>query len=324
MNSSTGIAQSVIDTVGETPLVRLNVITKNCPAEILLKCEYRNPLFSIKDRVAVKMIRDAESKGLLSPGDTIIEPTSGNTGIGLAFAAKVLGYKCILVMPEGMSIERRVLLGMLGAEIVLTPNIHAMVGAIEKAHELCKQYGGRAYIPDQFSNPANSQAHYETTGPELVQQTNGQIDAFIAGIGTGGTIMGTGRYLKEQIPQVKIIGVEPAESSVLLGNRPGPHLIQGIGAGFIPSILDVNFLDEVIAIPSEEAVSMARRLNAEEGLPVGISTGCNVLAAMIIAKRPQFAGKRIVTVASSAVERYMSTVLVKSVKDQVSHLPVSR
>jgi cysteine synthase A len=223
-----------------------------------------------------------------------------------------------------MSIERRVLLGMLGAEIVLTPNIHAMVGAIEKAHELCKQYGGRAYIPDQFSNPANSQAHYETTGPELVQQTNGQIDAFIAGIGTGGTIMGTGRYLKEQIPQVKIIGVEPAESSVLLGNRPGPHLIQGIGAGFIPSILDVNFLDEVIAIPSEEAVSMARRLNAEEGLPVGISTGCNVLAAMIIAKRPQFAGKRIVTVASSAVERYMSTVLVKSVKDQVSHLPVSR
>ncbi len=324
MNSNSGIAARVIDTIGGTPMIRLNKVTEGISSEILLKCEFRNPLFSIKDRVALSMIRDAERRGLLRPGGLIIEPTSGNTGIGLAFVARSLGYRCLLVMPETMSVERRALLGMLGAEIVLTPGALAMKGSIDKARELTEKHGTNAFMPDQFSNPANAEAHYTGTGPEIVTQTGGRLDAFVAGIGTGGTIMGIGRRLKEEIPGVRLIGMEPAESAVISGGSPGAHLIQGIGAGFVPSIVDVSLLDEVLAVPGEAAVEMARRLNMEEGIPAGISTGGNVYAALELARRPEMAGKRIVTVASSAVERYMSTVLVQNVREQVTHLSVSR
>lgn len=324
MDFNSGIAANVIDTIGGTPMIRLNKVTEESPSEILLKCEFRNPLFSIKDRVALFMIREAERRGLLKPGGLIIEPTSGNTGIGLAFVARSLGYRCLLVMPETMSVERRALLGMLGAEIVLTPGSLAMKGSIDKARELTEKYGDNAFMPDQFSNPANAEAHYMGTGPEIVAQTGGRVDVFVAGIGTGGTIMGIGRRLKEECPGVRIVGMEPSESAVLSGGSPGAHLIQGIGAGFIPSILDVSLLDEVIAVPGEAAVEMARRLNKEEGIPAGISTGGNVYAALELARRPGMEGKRIVTVASSAVERYMSTVLVRNVREQVTHLPISR
>lgn len=324
MEKGLHISNSLADCVGNTPLVRLNHVVRDVSAEILVKCEFCNPLFSIKDRVAGYMIAQAELSGKLKPGGIIIEPTSGNTGIGLAFVARAKGYRCVLVMPESMSIERRVLLGMLGAEIVLTPSAKAMSGSLEKAAELCHEYGEMAFMPDQFSNPANVASHYETTGPELVEATEGKMDVFVAGIGTGGTIMGIGRYLKEHVPGIKLVGVEPAESAVIQGGRPAIHQIQGIGAGFIPTIMDVSLLDEVLSVSGEAAIQMAQRLNAEEGLPVGISTGCNVEAALILAQRPEYAGKRIVTVASSAVERYMSTALVHTVKERMVKIPVSR
>lgn len=323
MKKISGICDSLADCIGNTPLLRLHRVTNGVNAEILLKCEFCNPLFSIKDRVAASMIAEAEVTGQLKPGSLIIEPTSGNTGIGLAFVAKAKGYRCLLVMPETMSIERRALLGMLGAEIVLTPGALAMSGALEKAKQLCGEYGDMAFMPDQFSNPNNPLAHYRTTGPELVEATEGKIDVFVASIGTGGTIDGIGRYLKEHIPGVQVIGVEPAESAVISGGKPGAHKIQGIGAGFIPSILDVSLLDEVMSVTSDDAIQMARRLNGEEGIPVGISSGCNVQAAMMLARRPEYEGKRIVTVASSAVERYMSTILVQQVKEKVMNIQVN-
>lgn len=324
MKNNLKISNSLADCIGNTPLVRLHQVSKDVSSEILLKCDFCNPLFSLKDRVAKYMIDHAEQSGLLKPGGVIIEPTSGNTGIGLAFIAKVKGYRCILVMPESMSIERRILLGMLGAEIVLTPSAKAMRGTLEKASELCLEYGDQAFMPNQFSNPSNTLAHYETTGPELLEATEGKIDVFVAGIGTGGTIMGIGRYLKERIPSIKIIGVEPKESAVIQGGRPGIHQIQGIGAGFVPSLMDVSFLDDMISVSSERSICMAQRLNSEEGLPVGISSGCNVEAALMLAQRPEYAGKRIVTIASSAVERYMSTSLVQSVKERIAKVSVSR
>ena len=318
-----GIASSTMDTIGRTPLVRLNRVTEGLHAEILLKCEFRNPLFSIKDRVALSMVRDAEARGVLPPGGLMIEPTSGNTGIGLAFVARQLGYRCLLVMPETMSVERRALLAMLGAEIVLTPASLGMQGSIDQAERLKQRFGDEAFIPGQFTNPANPLAHYLGTGREIVEQTDAQVDVFVAGIGTGGTITGIGRRLKESIPGVRIVGGEPAESAVLSGGKPGPHLIQGIGAGFIPKILDGSLLDDVLPVPGQEAVDMARRINAVEGIPVGISTGGNVYAAMQLARLPEMRGKRIVTVASSAVERYMSTILVQDVRERVAQLPVS-
>lgn len=305
---------SIIDTVGHTPLVRLNYIPAQTGSEILLKCEFLNPLFSVKDRIAKAMIVAAEEKGDLKPGGLIIEPTSGNSGIALAFVSKALGYRCLLVMPDTMSVERRSLLRMLGAELFLTPGALSMQGSINKAREMTNQFRDEAYMPDQFSNPANPRAHYETTGVELVHETDGKIDIFVAGVGTGGTITGIGRRLKEEIPGVQIVAVEPEESAVMSGRRPGAHQIQGIGSGFIPGLMDMSIVDEVLTVSSDASMVMARRVNSEEGIPVGISSGCNVQAAMILAQRPENRGKRIVTVASSAVERYMSTPLVQTMR----------
>lgn len=308
------IYPSIVDTVGHTPLVRLNYIPKATGAEILLKCEFLNPLFSVKDRIAKAMIVDAERRGKLKPGGLIIEATSGNAGIALAFVAKAMGFRCLLVMPDSMSVERRSLLKMLGADLYLTPGALAMNGSIQKAKELTEQYRDEAYMPDQFSNPVNVQAHYDTTGLELVEQTDGKIDVFVAGVGTGGTITGISRRLKENIPHVKIVAVEPEESAVMSGGRAGAHQIQGIGAGFVPRIMDMDLVDEVMTVSSQASLEMARRINSEEGIPVGISSGCNVYAAMMLAQRPEYKGKRIVTVASSAVERYMSTPLVQDMR----------
>lgn len=316
------IFSSVVDTVGDTPLVRLNRITGSLAAEICLKCEFRNPLFSVKDRIGKAMIEQAEASGQLKPGGLIIEPTSGNTGIALAFIARAKGYRCILVMPETMSMERRALLSLLGAEIVLTPGPRGMSGAIAKAEQLLVQYGDEAYGPRQFSNPANPEAHRKTTAEEIWQATNGELAVFVSGVGTGGTITGVGEVLKARNPAIKVIAVEPAASPVISGGSPSPHKIQGIGAGFIPDNLNVKLLDEVIQVSNEDAIETARLLSSEEGIPAGISTGANVWAAIQLAKRPEFAGKRIVTVGCSAVERYLSSALADQVRAQVAELSV--
>lgn len=314
---------SVIDTVGNTPLVRLNNITKGLAAEIFLKCEFRNPLFSVKDRIAKVMVETAEAEGLLKPGGLIIEPTSGNTGIGLAFIARAKGYQCLLVMPETMSIERKTLLRMLGAQIVLTPGRLGMKGAIAKAQELVKDSGGNAFFPSQFDNPANPLAHYKTTGPEIWEATQGKIDLFVASVGTGGTFSGTSRYLKEKNPGIIAVAVEPADSPVMSGGTPAPHPLQGIGAGFIPKNMDMSLPDEIMTIASAEAIQTALTLAREDGIPAGITTGVNVLAALKLAERPEYAGKRIVTIAPSSTERYLSTILAESAREEAAHLPVS-
>lgn len=314
---------SVLDTVGGTPLVKLNNITKDLPAEIYLKCEFRNPLFSVKDRIAKAMVETAEAEGKLSPGGLIIEPTSGNTGIGLAFVSRVKGYRCLLVMPETMSIERRTLLRMLGAEIILTPGALGMKGAINKAEQLIADSKGQAFGPSQFSNPANPQAHYDTTGPEIWSATKGGLNIFVASVGTGGTFSGISRYLKERNPDIKTFAVEPAASPVISGGQPGAHKLQGIGAGFIPKNLDLSLIDEVLTVEDQESLDMALKLASEEGIPAGITTGANVLAAIKLARRPENAGKRIITIGASATERYLSTVLAAGIKEEVSHLPVS-
>ncbi|HEY5653781.1 MAG TPA: cysteine synthase A [Pontiella sp.] len=302
------IYDDITKTVGNTPLVKLNRISKDLPATIAVKMESRNPLNSVKDRIGVAMIEDAEAKGLISPGSTLIEPTSGNTGIALAFTAAAKGYKLILTMPESMSIERRRLLQVLGAELVLTPAEKGMPGAISAAEELVKK-NPDAIMLQQFDNPANPEIHRKTTAEEIWKDTEGQVDIFVAGVGTGGTLTGVGSVLKEKKPSVKAVAVEPANSPVISGGKPGPHKIQGIGAGFIPNNLNTEIIDEIIQINGDEAGAMARRLAKEEGILCGISAGGNVHAAVELAKKPENAGKLIVTVICDTGERYLSTWL---------------
>ncbi|MFB4336386.1 cysteine synthase A [Bacillus cereus group sp. MYBKT14-1] len=300
------VAQSVSELIGKTPIVKLNRIVESDSADIYLKLEFMNPGSSVKDRIALAMIEDAEKKGLLKEGDTIIEPTSGNTGIGLAMVAAAKGYNAILVMPETMSIERRNLLRAYGAELVLTPGPEGMGGAIRKATELAKEHG--YFIPQQFKNRSNPEIHRLTTGPEIIEQMGDQLDAFIAGIGTGGTITGAGEVLKEAYKDIKIYAVEPADSPVLSGGKPGPHKIQGIGAGFVPETLDVEVYDEIIQVKTEQAFEYARRVAKEEGILVGISSGAVIYAATEVAKKLG-KGKKVLVIIPSNGERYLSTPL---------------
>ncbi|SDA22310.1 cysteine synthase A [Methylobacterium sp. UNC378MF] len=301
---------SITETIGNTPLVRLNRLPKEhgVDAEILLKLEFFNPIASVKDRIGVNMIDALEASGKLQPGGTLVEPTSGNTGIALAFTAAARGYRLILVMPETMSLERRKMLAFLGAELALTPGAQGMKGAIAKAEELLKEIPG-SVMPQQFSNPANPEIHRKTTAEEIWSDTGGQLDAFVAGVGTGGTVTGVGEVLKPRLPNLKIFAVEPEDSPVISGGQPGPHKIQGIGAGFIPDNLHTDILDGVLKVTNQAAFETSRALARLEGIPGGISTGGNVAAALELAKRPEFQGKRIVTVACSFAERYISSAL---------------
>ena len=300
------IAHTILDLIGNTPLLALERYAPG--VRVLAKLESFNPLSSAKDRAALYMIRDAEARGALRPGATIVEPTSGNTGVGLSYIGRILGYRVVLTMPETMSQERRSLLSALGAELVLTEGAKGMAGAIAKANELLETLPG-AWMPDQFNNPANARAHYETTGPEIWRDTEGRVDVLVAGVGSGGTITGAGRYLKEQNPAVQVVAVEPAESAVLSGGQPGPHKIQGIGAGFVPGTLDRSVVDRVVAVPGEEALAAGRALSETEGLLVGISSGAAAWAAKALAGEPDFAGKTIVAVLPDTGERYLSTEL---------------
>ena len=302
------VYKKITDLIGGTPLLELVNYEKqhDLKATILVKLEYFNPAGSVKDRIARAMIDDAEASGALKPGATIIEPTSGNTGIGLASVAAARGYKMILTMPETMSVERRNLLKAYGAEIVLTEGAKGMNGAIAKAKELAEQTPG-SFIPGQFENPANPKVHFETTGPEIWNDTEGKVDIFVAGIGTGGTLSGTGKYLKPQNPNVKIVGVEPAGSPVLTKGVSGPHKIQGIGAGFVPDTLDTKIYDEILAIENEDAFATGRELARKEGVLVGISSGAAVYAATLLAQRPENAGKVIVALLPDTGDRYLST-----------------
>jgi cysteine synthase len=300
------IAQNILPLVGKTPLVWLNRISAEVPARIAVKMESMNPCSSVKDRLGIALIEDAEKKGLISKDTIIIEPTSGNTGIGLAMACAVKGYKLIVVMPESMSIERRKLLSSLGAEIVLTPAAQGVKGSVEKANEM-KLHLPSAYIPQQFNNPANYEMHRQTTALEIWDDTSGQVDCFVCGVGSGGTITGVGEVLKERKKTVSVIAVEPDESPVISGGTPAPHKIQGIGPGFVPGILNLKILDEVIRIKGEEAIKMTRRLIREEGILCGISSGANVLGAMEWGSRPTNKGKLIVTLICDTGERYLST-----------------
>ena len=316
------IAKNIVDTVGNTPLIKLNNVTEGLDAEIFVKAEFFNPLFSVKDRIGKAMIESAEADGSLKPGGSIIEATSGNTGIALAFVARAKGYKCILTMPETMSIERRVLLRSLGAEIVLTPGAKGMGGAIAKAKQLLAE-DSSAFGPSQFDNPANPEVHRKTTAEEIWADTDGNIDAIVAGVGTGGTITGISEVIKSRNPNFKAIAVEPENSPVIGGGSPGPHKIQGIGAGFIPKNLNAAIVDGTITVTNEDAFEMAQRLAQLDGIPAGISTGANVWAAIQVAKRPEFKGKRIVTIGCSSTERYLSTPLAEKYREEVMCLPVA-
>lgn len=302
------IYTSASQLIGHTPLLELTHIEKKdqLSCRILVKVEGQNPAGSVKDRVALSMIEDAESKGILKPGSVIIEPTSGNTGIGLCAVAAARGYRCVICMPETMSVERRRLMLAFGAELVLTPGKDGMKGACDKAEELSKEIPG-GFLAGQFVNPANPKAHYETTGPEIWEDTDGQVDVLVSGIGTGGTVTGTGKYLKEKNPQVKVVGLEPATSPVLTKGYAGPHGIQGIGANFKPDTLDESVLDEIMTVETENAYVAGRRLGREEGLLCGISSGAAIWAALEIAKRPESAGKTIVAILPDGGDKYLST-----------------
>ena len=315
------ISGNMVDMVGNTPMVKLNSIADGCKAEVVIKSEGYNPLLSVKDRIGKSMIETAEVEGLIKPGGTIIEPTSGNTGIALAFVARTKGYRCILTMPETMSIERRVLLKMLGAEIVLTPGPKGMGGAIAKSKQLLEADPG-AFGPSQFDNPANPEAHRKTTAEEIWRDTGGEIDVFVSGVGTGGTITGVSEVIKSR-RDLHTVAVEPSASPVLSGGDPGPHKIQGIGAGFIPGNLNIDIVDEVAQVSNEDAFETAQQLCLLEGFPAGISSGATVHAALQIAKRDEMAGKRVVVIAASTTERYLSTPLAESVREEVAALPVS-
>ena len=298
------ICRCMDELIGHTPLLKPERLAPG--SKLLLKLEYLNPAGSVKDRAALTMIEDAEHRGLLKPGSVIIEPTSGNTGIGLAAVAAVRGYRCVIVMPDSMSAERIRLMEAYGAQVVLTPGAEGMTGAIQKAEELSKEYPG-SFIPGQFVNPANAKAHYETTGPEIWADTDGSVDIFVAGVGTGGTVTGTGRYLKEQNPNIQIVGVEPADSAVLSGGTPGKHGLQGIGAGFIPEVLEVSILDRVITVTTQQAYEAARQLAKTEGILVGISSGAALYAALQLSR--ECPDKTIVALLPDTGDRYLSTEL---------------
>jgi len=306
----TKIAKQLTELIGKTPLLELNKFSaqKGLQNPIIAKVEYFNPGGSVKDRIALAMIEDAEQKGILKPGATIIEPTSGNTGVGLALVSAVKGYHLILTMPETMSVERRNLVKAYGAEVRLTPGKDGMPGAIRAAEELRESIPG-AVILQQFENPANPAKHYGTTGPEIWEQTDGQVDIFVAGVGTGGTISGVAKYLKEKNPDVKVVAVEPSSSPVLNGGQSGPHKIQGIGAGFVPKTYDASVIDEVLDIDNDDAIRTGRELAQQEGLLVGISSGAAAFGASVVAARPENAGKKVVVLLPDTGERYLSTVL---------------
>jgi cysteine synthase A len=298
--------ERITETMGDTPLIRLRRLGEGLPGEILLKHEGFNPYASVKDRIGVAMIEDALEREVLKPGMIVVEPTSGNTGIGVAFAATAYGFRCIFTMPETMTLERRHLLRALGAIVVLTPGAGGMPGAIERAEEIVNRLGEKGWMPGQFRNPANPQIHYRTTGPEIWEDAGGKVDYFVSGVGTGGTITGAGRYLKEQNPDITVVAVEPEESPILSGGEPGPHKQQGIGAGFVPEVLDTDVFDEVIRVSNEDALETTRRLAREEAIFAGISSGSITWAALQVAGRPESEGKRIVSVICDFGERYLS------------------
>ena len=307
------IYNNITELIGNTPLVRLNRLTEGTQAEVVVKLEYFNPAHSVKDRIGVAMIDAAEEAGLLSPDSIIVEPTSGNTGIALAFTAAARGYRCVIIMPEKVSYERKLMMKALGAELILTPDQEGMKGSIAKAEELVAS-DPRYFMPNQFSNPANPEIHRRTTAMEIWRDTDGEVDILVAGIGTGGTITGTGEQLKALNPNIQVIAVEPEASPVLSGGEKGPHPIMGIGAGFIPPVLNTEIYDEIIQVAGEDAFDTARDLAVKEGLPVGISSGAAVWAALQVAKRPENSGKRIVAIVPSFAERYLSTPLFEDLK----------
>ncbi|MGJ8562756.1 MAG: cysteine synthase A [Alphaproteobacteria bacterium] len=302
------IYDNILQTIGHTPLVRLPNITEGVGADLVYKLEFFNPIASVKDRIGLAMIEALEAEGKLKPGGTIVEPTSGNTGIAIAFAAAAKGYKAILVMPEQMSIERRKMMKILGAELVLTEAAGGIPGAMAKADEITANTPG-AVQAGQFVNPANPAIHYKTTGPEIWADTDGQIDGFISGVGTGGTLTGAGRFLKEKNPDIKVIAIEPEGSPIISEGKKGPHKIQGLGAGFIPEILDTDLIDDIVKIGNDTAFGTAKHVAAVDGVPVGISSGAAIAASLIVGARPEMKGKRIVTIIPSFAERYLSTPL---------------